>query len=51
MKIIYLLILSLFISLNANAVDIYKCNIDKRTEIAVCGFYIKCINKKTVAIM
>ena len=44
MKIIYLLILSLFISFNANAVDIYKCEIDKRTEIASCGFYNTCIN-------
>ncbi len=44
MKIIYLLILSLFISFNANAVDIYKCEIDKRTEIASCGFYDTCLN-------
>ena len=47
MKIVYLLILSLFISFNANAVDIYKCNIDKRTEIAACDFFNICLNTKT----
>ena len=47
MKIIYLLILSLFISFNAYAVDIYKCKIDKMTEIASCGFFNTCIDTKT----
>ena len=47
MKIIYLLILSLLISFNANAVDIYKCNIDKRTEFAVCGFFNICLSTDT----
>ena len=33
MKINHLFILLLFIPFNANAVDIYKCKIDKRTEM------------------
>ena len=45
MKIIYLLILSLFISFNANAVDIYKCNKNNHTNIGVCGYAGWCKDK------
>ena len=42
----YLFILLVLFSWEAYAVDIYKCNIDKRTEIAGCGFYTNCKDKK-----
>lgn len=42
----YLFILLVLFSWEAYAVDIYKCNIDKRIEIAGCGFYTNCKDKK-----
>ena len=47
MKIIYLLILSLFISFSANAVDIYKCKTDKGITFGGCGYVFKCFDPKT----
>ena len=45
MKIIYLLILSLFISFNANALEIYKCKKNNNTNIGYCGYLGFCGDK------
>ena len=36
-----------FFTSKAIAVEIYKCQTDKRTEIAMCGFLSNCIDTKT----